>query len=405
MDDAGVPTGSTPSETVTAGFTAHEHDPELGLINMQGRIYHPRLRRFLSADPLSTGAGQGLNRYSYVRNSPLALVDPSGFDPVNAGRGAHWMPGDLEAESRRAGRLLGIVGIRQGPGQSDGGSDRSGSEVIGDASGVNQNQPGGAQMGGDSLGDGGGPDPTEYFSTVVGTAGNDIIGLGRAPFGFLERVFEVTQADIDAIEGRGDSTTFSWPGLVIVNLAIGIGGAVARLPAGLAAIRDTIRTSATTGDAEATGHVVSVILTIGAGSVIGRALGTASEGGATVASGSREVFRQLSAADRVALDAGRGLLPRGTGGTIARHVAGADTGYISASESIAGASRYASGNGLVAIDVNRAMAAGAGFVDHGNVVAALRRAGDFTAVRNAIATQEVLFTGPISQTAIRFVRR
>jgi hypothetical protein len=35
--------------------------------------------------------------------------------------------------------------------------------------------------------------------------------------------------------------------------------------------------------------------------------------------------------DRAALEAGQGLTPRRVGGTIAEHVAGADTGYISAS--------------------------------------------------------------------------
>jgi RHS repeat-associated protein len=56
----------------------------LGLIHMNGRVYDPLLGRFLSADPHVTRPfdGQGLNRYSYVLNNPLALVDPSGFDAV-----------------------------------------------------------------------------------------------------------------------------------------------------------------------------------------------------------------------------------------------------------------------------------------------------------------------------------
>src|SRR5205814_974471 len=33
------------------GFTGHEHDYEVNLINMRGRVYDPRLARFLSADP------------------------------------------------------------------------------------------------------------------------------------------------------------------------------------------------------------------------------------------------------------------------------------------------------------------------------------------------------------------
>ena len=54
MDAAGMPLDESPSmEGVRHGFTGHEHDDELGLINMKGRLYAPALRRFLSPDPLS----------------------------------------------------------------------------------------------------------------------------------------------------------------------------------------------------------------------------------------------------------------------------------------------------------------------------------------------------------------
>ncbi|WP_426733429.1 RHS repeat-associated core domain-containing protein [Myxococcus faecalis] len=68
---------------VRQGFTGHEHDEEVGLINMRGRMYDPRLGRFLSADPLYAGPrmSQTLNRYSYVLNNPLRYTDPSGFVP------------------------------------------------------------------------------------------------------------------------------------------------------------------------------------------------------------------------------------------------------------------------------------------------------------------------------------
>lgn len=66
---------------VTKGFTGHEHDEALGLINMNGRLYDPTLRRFLSADPIVSAPtfGQSWNPYSYVLNSPINLSDPSGF--------------------------------------------------------------------------------------------------------------------------------------------------------------------------------------------------------------------------------------------------------------------------------------------------------------------------------------
>jgi len=49
---------------------------------MNGRIYDPLLGRFLSADLIVHSAAdlQSFNRYSYVRNNPLTLTDPTGFD-------------------------------------------------------------------------------------------------------------------------------------------------------------------------------------------------------------------------------------------------------------------------------------------------------------------------------------
>jgi RHS repeat-associated protein len=66
------------------GFAGHEHLDNLGLIHMGGRVYDPQLSRFLGADPHVTApfTSQSLNRYSYVWNNPLSLVDPSGFDPA-----------------------------------------------------------------------------------------------------------------------------------------------------------------------------------------------------------------------------------------------------------------------------------------------------------------------------------
>ncbi|MHB8744744.1 MAG: RHS repeat domain-containing protein, partial [Sulfuricaulis sp.] len=63
------------------GFTGHEHLDDVGLINMNGRIYDPTLARFLSADPTvqSPGNPQTLNRYTYANNNPLTYTDPSGY--------------------------------------------------------------------------------------------------------------------------------------------------------------------------------------------------------------------------------------------------------------------------------------------------------------------------------------
>ena len=83
----GVPTASELASIAAVtrdGFTGHEHLDNVELIHMNGRVYDPQLGRFISADPYvpMPHDGQGLNRYSYVLNNPLAFVDPSGFDPV-----------------------------------------------------------------------------------------------------------------------------------------------------------------------------------------------------------------------------------------------------------------------------------------------------------------------------------
>ena len=48
---------------------------------MNGRIYDPLLGRFLSADLVVQDPSdlQSYNRYSYVKNNPLTLTDPTGF--------------------------------------------------------------------------------------------------------------------------------------------------------------------------------------------------------------------------------------------------------------------------------------------------------------------------------------
>jgi len=68
-------------EDFRRGYTGHEHIDEAGLIHMNGRVYDPRLGRFLSADPFVKSAEnlQTFNRYAYVQNNPLNAVDPSGY--------------------------------------------------------------------------------------------------------------------------------------------------------------------------------------------------------------------------------------------------------------------------------------------------------------------------------------
>jgi RHS repeat-associated protein len=64
----------------TRGYTRHEQDDEVGLVNMNAREYDPLLGRFITADTVIPGMtnSQAFNRYSYVNNSPLSFTDPSG---------------------------------------------------------------------------------------------------------------------------------------------------------------------------------------------------------------------------------------------------------------------------------------------------------------------------------------
>jgi len=64
------------------GFTGHEELDDIGLINMNGRLYDPVLGRFVQADPFVqfVDSLQSFNRYSYVFNNPLRHVDRSGFE-------------------------------------------------------------------------------------------------------------------------------------------------------------------------------------------------------------------------------------------------------------------------------------------------------------------------------------
>jgi RHS repeat-associated protein len=87
---------SAKSNDVHMGYTYQEQDDDItqhfpddpGLVNMKGRMYDPKIGRFLSADPLvaSPFFSQGHNRYAYVFNNPLVLIDPSGLQE----QGPNW---------------------------------------------------------------------------------------------------------------------------------------------------------------------------------------------------------------------------------------------------------------------------------------------------------------------------
>jgi RHS repeat-associated protein len=86
-----APFGPPPSSVVRSGFTGHDDD-ELGLVDMKGRIYDPRIARFLTTDPFVSRPlfSQAWNRYSYVENAPLSFTDPTGFQAADTTEVRWW---------------------------------------------------------------------------------------------------------------------------------------------------------------------------------------------------------------------------------------------------------------------------------------------------------------------------
>lgn len=71
------------SYTSSKGYTNHEQTDASGLIYMQARFYMPWIGRFTSPDPARDQHfedTQSWNIYSYVRNSPIMKVDPTGME-------------------------------------------------------------------------------------------------------------------------------------------------------------------------------------------------------------------------------------------------------------------------------------------------------------------------------------
>ena len=80
------------ADDVRQKFTGKERDEESGLDYFLARDYASSQGRFTSVDPLMAsarpGAPQSWNRYTYVINNPLKLVDPTGMSYFVGGSGA-----------------------------------------------------------------------------------------------------------------------------------------------------------------------------------------------------------------------------------------------------------------------------------------------------------------------------
>jgi RHS repeat-associated protein len=91
------------NDNIAQKFTGQTRDSETGLDYFNARYFGPALGQFTSPDPMNAGADrsdpQTWNGYSYVRNNPLALVDPSGMDTISNVAG--WLVADGRSKGGR----------------------------------------------------------------------------------------------------------------------------------------------------------------------------------------------------------------------------------------------------------------------------------------------------------------
>jgi RHS repeat-associated protein len=82
-DDSWAGLGTIANNQDNSGYTGHEQMDQLGLVNMNARLYDPITGRHISADPTvpDPANAQAFNRYSYVLNNALIFTDPTGLSP------------------------------------------------------------------------------------------------------------------------------------------------------------------------------------------------------------------------------------------------------------------------------------------------------------------------------------
>jgi RHS repeat-associated protein len=66
-------------------FATHDLDPQMNLVNANGRIYDPTSAAFLTPDPVRMPTQMGMNLYDYAAADLVNMYDPTGFYPQDDG--------------------------------------------------------------------------------------------------------------------------------------------------------------------------------------------------------------------------------------------------------------------------------------------------------------------------------
>jgi RHS repeat-associated protein len=192
----------------THKFTGDEHDSETNLEHTWFRQSSSSMARWTTPDPAGLAAvdptnPQSWNRYAYVLNNPLNLVDPMGLDDVSSGDCGAVSAVVFSGKSRHRSRAMDDCG--PGGGGIDGGGAGGGGDVPLDPNGGNCDvcqvtlQPGlggssNLWQDGTSLLDLGLPpglsqstatSPTYYADDVIQQLAPQVVNLAQGPMNFL----------------------------------------------------------------------------------------------------------------------------------------------------------------------------------------------------------------------------
>ncbi len=93
-------------------YRGYRYDEETGWYYLNSRYYNPEISRFINADGLigKTGDILGHNLYSYCQNSPVMMVDPSGYWPK-------WLKATITVAA-----VVGVVALAVGVSVATGGA-------------------------------------------------------------------------------------------------------------------------------------------------------------------------------------------------------------------------------------------------------------------------------------------